>query len=129
MITFADGSKPPIKDAIAAAKIPFADLFKFNNSALYSTNEDDKEGDNYSEMFWKMGMNSFKDFFTHLTRPESRSLLLTKEVLEEHQKLEAIIEGLQAQIRNVLLQIDVLHQEQRILKTQEAEMDAKKDFM
>ena len=45
------------------------------------------------------------------------------------QKLEAIIEGLQAQIRNVLLQIDVLHQEQRILKTREAEMDAKKDFM
>jgi len=40
MITFADGSKPPVLDAIAAAKIPQQQKFKFNNSALFGSDDD-----------------------------------------------------------------------------------------
>ena len=57
-------------------------------------------GDFYlAEMFWKMGLKSFKSFFANFTKVESVSLLLTREVLEERQKLEANIQGLQTKVK------------------------------
>ena len=137
MITFADGNKPPVMDAIKAGNIPFAKAFKFNNSALYTTadsaemgedDDEDEDDENFAEMFWKMGLKSFKGFFTNFGKVQSVSLLLTREVLKERQNLEVNIQGLQTKVKNGLSQIDVLHQEQLILKTREAEMAANKNF-
>ena len=62
MITFSDGKRPPILDAVKAADVPFNDhFFKFNNSALFAGNQKDE----FYEMFWKMGNKSFGDFFDH----------------------------------------------------------------
>ena len=61
MVTFADGNKPPVMDAIKAGNIPFAKSFKFNNSALFTTadsadagedddDDEDQDDENFSEI-------------------------------------------------------------------------------
>ena len=73
MLTFCDGKEP---EAIKALKkegsildkiIPHIKgnlYYKFNNSAIYS----DDINDEFTQMFWKLGMKSFKDFFKHLVQ-------------------------------------------------------------
>ena len=63
MITFADGKKPPVMDAVAEAKIPSAGFFKFNNSVIFCKPD---PADNFDEMFWKMGIYSFESFSQNL---------------------------------------------------------------
>ena len=89
MATFADGADPPVMAAVKAANIPHCDLFKFNNSSLYTNCSDE-----FGKMFWEMGLFSFKAFFSHLMTVETTSLRLTKVVLDEREHLEAIIQGL-----------------------------------
>ena len=105
MITFADGQKPRVIAAVQEAKIPFSHCFKFNNSALFAGTD---EEDNFDEMFWKMGTASFKKFFHKFERAECVSLLLTKDVLNERQKLETIIQGLQKQVKACMAEMEVL---------------------
>lgn len=64
MITFADGQPPPVLEAIKEANIPGGGerFFKFNNSALFAENKDSGEL-SLDEMFWKMGLSSFRKFF------------------------------------------------------------------
>ena len=117
MVTFADGGVPPVLAAIKAApNIPFFDAFKFNNSSLYA-----KPKDNFGQMFWKMGVKSFKDFFAHLKTVEARTLLLTKEVLKEREHLETVIQGLLLQIKTVMSTMDELQEEERVLERLQVE--------
>ena len=135
LITFADGNKPPVLAAINEAEIPFAKHFKLNNSALFvspksadTEDEEDEDEGNFAEMFWKMGLKSFKNFYASFDKVESKSLQLTKEVLQERQKVEANIQGLQRKVKTGLSKIDELHQEKRILKTHESEIEHNKNF-
>lgn len=133
MVTFADGNKPPVLAAVKEAQIPFEKAFKFNNSALFTkADEKDEQGaeddEDFAQMFWKMGVKSFKTFFVSYAKAEPKSLQLTKEVLDERQKLEATIQGLQTKVKNGLSQIDVLSQEERILKARQSEINANKNF-
>ncbi len=132
MVTFADGKKPPVVDAIKEAEIPYCKYFKFNNSALYpreeEEEEEEEEGGDFDKMFWEMGMKSFQNFFKKFEVVESKSLRLTKEVLDERQRLEAAITGLQPKIDEGLSKIDELQQEQRVLKEHEADLLTNKDF-
>ena len=59
-------------------------------------------------MFWKMGIQSFEEFFKAFAKAESRSLQLTREVLTEREQLEIAIQGLQPQIHAGLSKIDEL---------------------
>ena len=137
MITFADGNKPPVVDAIKSAEIPFCKYFKFNNSSLFNRSvdedkddeeESDEDDEDFGEMFWKMGFISLQKFFTTFATVEPKSLQLTKEVLEERQRLETIIQGLQQKIITGLSKIDELRQEERIMKEQEAAILANRNF-
>ena len=111
MATFADGGVPPVLAAIKAANIPSCELFKFNNSALCA-----RHNDNFGKMFWEMGLKSFEDFFAHLKTVETRSLCLTREVLNEREHLETIMQGLLPQIKTVMLTMDELQQEEKVLE-------------
>ena len=51
MMTFCDGAKPQVLDAIHADKIPYVGDFKFNNSSLFESNKDCQ----FTKMFWEMG--------------------------------------------------------------------------
>ena len=139
MITFADGKKPPVVDAIKAASIPYRKFFKFNNSAIYphseqkhqgafDSSEEEDEGGDFSRMFWDMGMKSFDNFFARFIVVEPQSLQLTNEVLKERQRLETTISSLQPQINEGLAKIDEIRREERALKEHESDMLTNKDF-
>ena len=111
MATFADGGDPPVMTAIKAANIPFCNLFAFNNSSLYASCSD-----MFAKMFWVMGVASFEAFFVHLLTAETRSLCLTRVVLDERVHLEAIMQGLLPKIKTIMSIMDELQQEENYLE-------------
>ena len=130
MLTFADGQRPPVLEAIKKAEIPSTVSFKFNNSALFADNSTDPESSdfNFDEMFWKMGVGSFKKFFVEFPKYPSVSLRLTKEVLQEREQLQISLEGLNDQIQIGLNRIEEMRQEEIVLQQHEAKIKANKDF-
>ena len=132
MVTFADGSKPPVLDAIEAGHIPLKKYFKFNNAALFTKCDqkdeqggDDDDDEDLTQMFWKMSIKSFRTFFISFAKVEPISLHM---VLTERLKLERNIRGLQKTVRNALSHIDILRQEERVLRNKQTEIDANKSF-
>ena len=99
MVTFADRQKPPVMSAIEAAKIPHSGFFVFNNSAVFAEIREDI----FDEMFWGMGMSSFKKFFRALQQTESVSLTMTKDVQQYQVQFQDIIAGLQYQVQACLV--------------------------
>ena len=130
MLTFADGQRPPVLEAIKKAEIPSTVSFNFNNSALFADNSTDHESIdfNFDEMFWKMSVSSFKKFFVEFPKYPSVSLRLTKEVLQEGEQLQISLEGLNDQIQIGLNRIEEMRQEEIVLQQHEAKIKANKDF-
>ena len=126
LMTFADGHQAPVLSAINEAAIPYQQGFQFNNSALYVNQSE--TNNSFDEMFWNLGRKSFDLFFRELGKVEARSLQLTRETLNERQRLEAVIESLKLQIQVSLTKMNVHRQKQRILRKREAEILQKKHF-
>ena len=124
MITFADGQRPPVLEAVKASKISYETAFKFNNSAIYSENKQDA----FDRLFWEMGMSSFLTFFTSLGKMPAISLQLTRQVLDEREHLEVIMKGLQDQIQKGLNKIEDLRQTKDVVKKHEADIERNKEF-
>ncbi|XP_066565958.1 uncharacterized protein LOC136753604 [Amia ocellicauda] len=126
LTTFADGNVPPVLDAVIEAKVPCAKAkdntplyFKFNNSILFSSNTSSCETvglEEFEKLFWKMGSFSTDIFFCHLNKMETRSLKLTKEVLEERKKLEVCVEGLHPIIKNGLIKLNEIKRTKEVLQ-------------
>ncbi|XP_034008633.1 uncharacterized protein LOC117500050 [Trematomus bernacchii] len=81
LVTFSDGQRPPVLEAIKASGVPCPQTkdglpvhFKFNNSALFAQNQSsaaaDSSGDEvdggFDKLLWKMGAKSMKRFFVAL---------------------------------------------------------------
>ncbi|CAL8347496.1 unnamed protein product [Merluccius merluccius] len=148
MVTFADGQRPPVLAAINESGVPCPKRkdglpihFKFNSSALFADNklveanneDDDNEdeedgGGNIDKMFWDMGTNSMKRFFSALNLIETKSLTLTKEVLRQRAQLENSIENLQKKVELGLAKLEEIKQESQILQKHEAAITANGDF-
>ncbi|XP_058628196.1 uncharacterized protein LOC131538367 isoform X1 [Onychostoma macrolepis] len=140
MVTFADGKTPPVLEAIKVSEVPCSTNesgeplhFKFNNSAVFATNnksaeDDDSDCENFDQMFWNLGFSSMKKFFTSLNKMTTKSLSLTQEVLKERQHLEVHVEGLQPQINAGLTKLDEIKKTRAALQQHKAEMDANKNF-
>ena len=124
LVTFCDGQKPPVIEAVQK-EIPCSAYFKFNNSALYTHASDD---DMFNQMFWKMGEMSFRTFFTEFNAKKSISLMLTKQVLENREKLEEFLSKIQDQVETCLNEMDILRQEETVLQKYQSQIDANKDF-
>ena len=124
MVTFCDGQKPPVLEAVRE-EIPCSAYFKFNNSALYTHASDD---DMFNQMFWKMGEMSFRTFFTEFNAKKSVSLMLTKRVLEYREELEKLLSKVQDQVETCLNEMDILRQEERVLQKYQSQINANKDF-
>ena len=127
LVTFADGQRPPVMDAIKKANIPSQKYYKFNNSALFADNTEEAE-ESFDAMFWKMVVRSFKNFFAEFEKSESVSLQLTQEVLKEREQLQNLIEGLNPQITMGLSKIEEMRQEENVLKQRETEIATNKSF-
>ncbi|XP_056311178.1 uncharacterized protein LOC130222673 [Danio aesculapii] len=140
MVTFADGKKPPVLEAIKVSEVPCSTdesgeplHFKFNNSAVFaninkSADDEDSDCENFDQMFWKLGISSMNKFFTCLSNMETNGLTLTREVLKERKLLEVFVEGLQPQISAGLTKLDEIKKTRAALEQNKAEMDANKDF-
>ena len=130
MITFADAQRPPVLEAIKEAKIPSHSekLFKFNNSALFVENDAKEYETSFDEMFWKMCLCSFSEFFEKFPKAESVSLSLTREVLEERDQLYVLIEGLNVQFTLSLDKLEEIRQEEIVLQQREKEIETNKHF-
>ena len=131
MITFADGQKPPALKAIEEANVPSRTHFKFNNSALYAANTS-KDGDEDETVvdhgFWKIGFTSMEKFFKEFSNVESISLKLTKEVLDERKRLEALVQGIQPRINYGLGKLEELRQEIRIFEDHVNDIEKNESF-
>lgn len=125
-VTFADGNDPPCIAAIRAAGVPFVEFFKMNNSALYNSNISGQA--DVTELFWEMGKKSVTHFLQVINKVQSKSLILTIEVLAEREKLEVQVEGLQKLMNEHLAKWNDIEKEYKILKDHEAEIKDNKDF-
>ncbi|KAE8290489.1 hypothetical protein D5F01_LYC10064 [Larimichthys crocea] len=143
LVTFADGQRPPVLEAINASGVPCPKTkdglpvhFKFNNSALFADNkssaagsmsEDDEDG-GFDQMFWNMGTKSMKKFFAALNLMKTKSLTMTKEVLRERQQLENTVENLQIQVKVGLAKLEETKETKEKLKEHEAEISRNENF-
>ena len=127
MVTFADGKEPPVLNALDTAKVPYTNHFVFNNSALFEPNTDGK-CNTFGQMFWNMGCNSFNEFFKCISRLETRSLLLTTEVLKMREQLNTTIDGLIPQINVGLLKLASIKQERDLVERFDREIRDNKNF-
>ncbi|XP_063814161.1 uncharacterized protein LOC135054769 [Pseudophryne corroboree] len=133
LINFSDGAKPPVLEAIKDADIPCpVDSkgdpvhYKFNNSALFACNQ--ASNMSFDEMFWMMGEQSMRTFFSYLSKIETKSLTLTKEVLMERKQLEITVQALQPQITAGLMKLDEIRRTQEALQQNKDRMAANEDF-
>ena len=130
LFTFADGQKPQALSAMIAAGIleDESNFFKFNNSALFVANSGEEDEDNFDRMFWRMGIRSFEKFFRELAKLESKSLVLTKQVLDERAQLEVRLSGLKEKIELGVNTLSELQQLKRVCNQHAADINANKNF-
>nr|XP_022286825.1 uncharacterized protein LOC111099705 [Crassostrea virginica] len=127
LITFADGATPAVLASLNDSKLPFGETYNFNNSALFAENSMDN-CNSLSPMFWKMGCNSFEGFFKHILKLQTKSLRLTKSVLNERNQLKTIITNVLPQVTEGLTKITELKKEQEIVKQLKNTKEDNKDF-
>ena len=130
LFTFADGDKPQALSAMLEAGILLdnSHYFKFNNSALFVDNSGEDDDENFGRMFWKMGRKSFEKFFRGLASMEPKSLVLTKQVLNERAQLEVSVSGLRNKINLGVNTLSRLQQEERIFNQHAADINANRNF-
>ena len=124
LITFADGQRPPVLDALEEAGIPHQGTFTFNNSALFVDPDNSPNG----KIFWKMGKQGFEEFFKNLDLVTTKSLTLTKEVLQTRKQLEDHITRIQKQIIEGTEEQLKMKEEERVLKQHERDIADNKNF-
>ncbi|XP_057374125.1 uncharacterized protein LOC130695026 isoform X2 [Daphnia carinata] len=137
LLTFADGQSPPILTAIKQAELPYPKEpdtemprhHKFNNSGFFCSNRESgsdasSTSDKFNNFFWRMGMDNFKRFFATLASMKSKSLSLTKQVLEERRRLEATVQGLQPLIKHGLTKMEEMRKTKQIIANSQAQIDA-----
>ncbi|KAK3606649.1 hypothetical protein CHS0354_035643 [Potamilus streckersoni] len=120
-----DGKEPPVLAALMEANVPFKQTFNFNNSALFECTDSSKQ---FAQMFWKLGLASFENFFDELSKVQQKSLKLTSEVLQARKQIEITMEGLQPQIRDGLHKLNTMKKESEVLEKHKRDIAANKNF-
>ena len=132
LITFDDGGEPLVLNAIKEAKLPclvdaknLPSHQRFNNRAIFLHNNQE---DYLSAAQWKEGMKSFQSFFNQLKKMPTKSLQLTKEVLNDRESLNTIITTLKASIDRHLVKMEELRIINEELSRHQSELECNKDF-
>lgn len=127
LITFADGTEPPVLASLKEANLPFGHTFQFNNSALFAENKN-LTTTSLSPMFWGLGFNSFQNFFDQLSHFETKSLTHTKDVLIEREQLKTVIASILPEVKAGLSKIGELRAQLEIFKKHKDDIKNNKDF-
>lgn len=129
LFTFADGQKPQAVSSLQAVGVLDMDdvYFKFNNSAFFW--EDSEEDEDFvHQLFWKNGMKSFEEFFTHAESKQPKSLVLTKDVLMERENLQIKVKHLQDEIKRKINIISQLAQMKKVYEIHAEDINANRNF-
>ena len=105
-----------------------SNYFKFNNSVLFADNSGEDDEYNFYKMFWKMGIKSFEKLFKGLAEMEPKSLVLTKQVLDERAQLEVRLSGLRKKIYLGINKLRGLQQLERTYNRHAADINANRNF-
>ena len=113
MVTFADHEKPPILQALNDANLTVSDRhFKFNNSILFADNKNE-DAASIDAFFWKMNFQTFAELFTELSSSKSVGIELTKEVLNERDKLQTLLEHMVQDVANGAKRVENMREDER----------------
>jgi hypothetical protein len=124
--TWGDSKDPVVRVAIDEEKIGYQKLLKFNNSALFEANSGGSQS--MEGLFWKIGTCGYTQFFESLLGMQPRSLRLTREVLKERQSLQVVIQGIHKLIAQGTSELDLIEQEERLLKQHERDIQANRNY-
>ncbi|KAI9550834.1 hypothetical protein GHT06_005415 [Daphnia sinensis] len=99
---------------------------KFNNSGFFCSSRESatNTADKFNRFFWQMGMSNFQNFFTQLATMKTKSLSLTKQVLDERKRLESTVDGLQPLIKIGLAKMEELRKTKTMISNCQAQIDA-----
>ena len=131
MLTFCDGKEPKIVTALEEPGSIFDNIIphikgnlycKFNNSVIYS----EETNDEFTQMFWKLGMKSFKGFIERLCKIPRKSLTKSKEVLKDRQSLENSIKVLSENLQDGLVIMESIRQALEAIQNANLNVNAKK---
>ena len=136
MVSFSDNSEPAVLEAIKKAKIPCSIdpatggtlYYKFNSAVFYESNKNDDETNKVNHTYFNMTVKAFKKFFYDLGQMETKSLTLTREVLEERKRLDFLLEGHCTKTEIKLTQVDELETIKKVLIENQDQMEANKNF-
>nr|XP_055059615.1 uncharacterized protein LOC129443191 [Misgurnus anguillicaudatus] len=147
LVTFADGKDIPVLEAIKAANLPCQKNkkgqpthFKFNNSPVFadkkieertaSDNDSEEEGDDqkFNNIVWTSTFKQMRMFFKELGAIESKDLTLTKQVLEERERLEKAMARLTPQITAGLSKLSEIKKFKQCLKNESENMAQSENF-
>ncbi|GAT96191.1 hypothetical protein conserved [Entamoeba histolytica] len=115
MLTFCDGQTPQVINSLQSKECIFSEIIryvekpwylKFNNSAIY----DDNTEDEFTQMFWKLGMRNFDDFISKSVTLPRKSLEKSKEVLRKRERIKVQIEGIRISLNNSLSKMNEIEQ-------------------
>ena len=122
LLTFSDGQKPGVLASLQEDNVSFKKHFTFNNTAVYKQSEAKNENP-LDSTFWDVGRKSFGSFIQELDDVQSRSLFLTKEVLDERRRLEFTLRNIQRNVRKELHHLEQLQVEDNVLKEHKADIN------
>jgi hypothetical protein len=126
-VTFADDIDPPVLAALKQSGLPFGKSFTINNSCLFVKNFEISSS-NLSPVFWDKALKSSRAFFDHLEHVETKSLQLTRDVLDERSRLEATIKSLQPKLDAGLSKVNGIKQEIQIIEQIKTVLKDNKNF-
>ena len=133
MLTFCDGGIPQVVASLEDSECVFSTViphiskpwyYKFNNSAIFSSDREDE----FTKMFFKLGMKSFEEFTYKLIRLPRKSLTQSKQVLEERNRLEQCVEILTVKLRKGLDKVEYIKGIIKMISSLKGDLNDSKNF-
>ena len=133
MLTFCDGGIPQVVASLEDSECVFSTViphiskpwfYKFNNSAIFASDREDE----FTKMFFKLGMKSFEEFTHKLIRLPRKSLTQSKQVLEERNRLEQCVEILTVKLRNGLDKVEYIKSIIKMISSLKGDLNDSKNF-
>ena len=133
MLTFCDGGVPQVVASLEDPNCTFSGVipyikkpwyYKFNNSAIFASNREDE----FTKMFFKLGMKSFEDFTKKLIKLPRKSLTQTKQVLDERNRLEKCVEILTIKLRAGLDKVEYIKGILKMVSSLKGDLNDSKNF-
>lgn len=136
LFTFCDYGEPKIIDGLTDQKdsylwniinsINSPWYYKFNNSSLFECFD---QMDSHRKTYWDLGMKSYKDFMMDkVIQNKAVSIIHTKKVLTNRQKLEDILKVLSPELDLTFTLKENIRETIENLKSNASEISANKDF-